>query len=55
MLAIRTTAIDPDAQGRRLAQARIAGSLADVDLSAVTTLQDAEDLSDVTVAALRWA
>lgn len=27
MLAVRTATIDPDAQGRRLAQARIAGSL----------------------------
>jgi 2-keto-4-pentenoate hydratase len=54
MLGIRT-AIDPDAQGRRLAQARIAGSLADVDLSAFPTLQDAEDLSDATVRALGWA
>jgi len=55
MLAISTAAIDPDAQGRRLAQACLAGSLADVDLSAVTTLEDAQDLSDATVRALGWA
>lgn len=55
MLADRTATIDPDAQGRRLAQARIAGGLADVDLSAVTTLEDAEDVSDGTVRALGWA
>ncbi|MEE7464820.1 hypothetical protein MFUR16E_28310 [Methylobacterium fujisawaense] len=55
MLALRIVAIDLDAEGRRLAQARIAGTLADVDLSAVTTPQDAEDLSDATVRALGWA
>jgi 2-keto-4-pentenoate hydratase len=55
MLAVRTAATDPDAQGRRLAQARIAGNLADVDLSTVMTLEDAEDLSDATVRALGWA
>lgn len=55
MLAVRTATIDPDAQGRRLAQARIAGGLTDVDLSAVTTLEEAEDVSDATVRALGWA
>ncbi|GAN50247.1 2-keto-4-pentenoate hydratase [Methylobacterium sp. PvP062] len=55
MLALRTASIDPDAQGRRLAQARIAGNLADVDLSSVMTLEDAEDVSDATVRALGWA
>ncbi len=55
MLAVRTATIDPDAQGLRLAQARIAGGLTDVDLSAVATLEDAEDVSDATVRALGWA
>ncbi len=55
MLALRTASIDPDEQGRRLAKARIAGNLADVDLSSVMTLEDAEDVSDATVRALGWA
>lgn len=55
MLAVRTATIDTDAQGPRLAQARIAGRLADIDLSAVATLEEAEDVSDATVRALGWA
>ncbi|WP_336489470.1 2-keto-4-pentenoate hydratase [Methylobacterium nigriterrae] len=55
MLAIASSAIDLDAMGERLAQARLDGGLADVDLGGPVDLDEAEDLRDAAVRSLGWA